>query len=310
MAGFAIRRAQPYPLSVVRAGAYVAWNTRKTAGIPAGTTLSPASGISGTGISKGSPNIDVNGGTNSFTAVDFGNWNTFVYGGAVLNLTNCSFSAGAANAGTGFGFLYQGVDSGITPGGVSTVTLSHCNMDGTGYRQGSNQIMNMVGASFLTVTDSRFIRAPQDYFKCDNFGSLTWTRNYTTSSGCYTSAGDHTEMLQPFGVSVTLTDSFFDGASLVSPNFGITALVYLDPAGAGVVQTAVIDRCIFTHDGTYLYVLQFGGTLGTLTVTLQNCVLQVGTGGHYISGWNDPSVTFIDGGNNRDYATGALITAY
>lgn len=278
--------ASNYPQAVVNAGAQVAWDTRTTCGYGV-AALSPASGFSGTGLSKSAPNFEINtAATNTFNNIDLTGWLLWTYGGGTTNITNAKFLcnagvSGSCNSGS-VGFINQGYDSGQSPRLGAALAITNATIDGTG-RANFQQLMQPAGSgvtvSALTLNGSCLTNAPQDYISTGIWATLSMTGDFLTAQGTQGSPGDHNEMVHFYGTSASFTNVRFDG-SIGGVSVGTNVLLFLDPSvtATGSITTTTVT---FTTDPQTLFVGEAitGGAAANTTIT----------GG--ISQWNGTTAT-------------------
>lgn len=279
-----------YPVAVVLAGAQAAWDAAKNCGPAAGTTFTPASSLTGTGVSKGAPNIDVNtASANNFNAYDFIGWITWFYGNGSTTITNSKFLCNLAVTGSctsGYQFIAQGKDSSETPRTGATLDIENSSIDGTN-RWNAQQLIQPTGTSpsTLTIGFTCLINAPEDYIGTGATATLVLKNDFFAAQGKTAVAGangDHTEMVHMYGTSATITDTMFNQTAFGPTVPGVTnVLLFLDASITATGSIAGTTVTFTTNPGT----LVVGAGIYGTGVSANTAI----TGG--ISQWNGTSAT-------------------
>lgn len=300
----------PIPASVQASGvgAMDAWATQYTTGPSCPGGFTPAASVTGTGITKSAPDFTF-AATISKDCVDFSSWNVeFVTDGAVMTITNAKFQCRGCKTGH---MIEVGLDSGGGGASSPTVNISHCSVDMSNFREPTpeaNAALQTENASVTTFSYCSMVRPPVDQLIATGTTTLILDHDYLTAFCTDVSdISDHCEAIHPHGSSVILRYVLIDARALGPIVAGITADAYFDP-GAGVSMVANVGYSIFVMPTNFNWALQIGGP-GSIDFTIHDSVIRKGTSG-YISGAGlvPPPNTFChDGGNNRDFDTGAII---
>lgn len=190
-------------------------------------------------------------------------------------------------------------------GGAPNVRFKDCDFDFSSYPNGNTILHNAGRVSF---EGSRFTNGSQDFIVRSGGAACHINRCYVGPFGINSAVGDHLEVAHWFSGDCSVTNTFVDcreGAGRIAG--GVTALLF--PAATSDVRL-MIDRCILLGAAAINsnYTLQARTGAGHLDMGVTNTVLEMGTSKAYLGRSPGAGALNVFQHNNRDFATGELIT--
>lgn len=253
------------------------------------------------------------GGDSSLTGVNFENWSVAVRDTGTDVIIEDSWMG---NPATGYQ-VRVGMSPSASPAGAPNLTMTHVTVnmnllpfDGALPAISNNDAARAGNATFNYLKIYDVPRNPILWFG----GSLTLNYCLIGSFGGNTEPSDHNEAVYMYNegtliMSRCLLDAEY-GDDWTGFTGGWTGLVYLR-SETGVI-TATITSCAFlgTYMGSASSTLAISARAGDITLTITNSILKKGVSSYVQVSLPTPgrTVTIIDGGSNRDFETGEIIS--
>ena len=285
LAAYSITVSASMPASVIAAGLQSVWNLRNTAGLshPAtntpGATALPAGAALASYVSAGVTYHEVLViGSCTFTDWDFTGYEVHVNGNIIVDFTNCRFRYNG-----GYLLPFSGQS-----GGAPTVTCANCEFDGTGTLGQNESNVEIFNGSF-SAANSWFHDPAVDSITMLSSGTCALTSCYFRAPGKGSISTSHLECIHWRNGTNTATNCLFDltdGVAYgvgVAPRGGMTSVVFTEGL-QGVTSTAC-SGCIMIGAAALHtnYTIQGGASTYTVSIVMQNCVLEKGTSGYFTS---------------------------
>jgi hypothetical protein len=283
-----------YPSSVAAAGLQNVWDLSKTAGLQSAPTLTPAHDAAS--LPAGST---VNGAfvyitkDATLSGWDFTGYSVTVDGNITVSINNSKF---AHSGSTLFDMA--------TNSGAPNVTCSHCEFDLTGNTRVFEAGIRDFGGN-LTIQNSYMHGASIDYVTYSSpGGTFTVNNTYIQSPGMNSHPGDHVECFHIRNGTAYLNQDLFDVTNGAGIAVGMTGIIF--PEGLeGTVNTTLSQSIMVGSPKITYYTMQMAASKHGVTVTMNNNVLEYGSGGvaHYMGNTRGTEIT----SGNTDFYSGAPI---